>query len=66
MTLQNFVIQWATKPYRIDAASLAKSAQALNQVSDIERRKERATRRRGRALDRQACYQMRLFGPSEN
>ncbi|MCY3682315.1 MAG: hypothetical protein OXH16_13015 [Gemmatimonadetes bacterium] len=66
MTLQKLVIQWATMPYRIDAASLAKSAQALNQVIEIEREKERTTRRRGRALDRQACYQMRLFGHGEN
>ena len=66
MTLQNLVIPWAAMPYWIGAASLAKSAQALNQVIKIERRKERATRRRGRALDRQACYQMRLFGHDEN
>ena len=66
MTLQNLVIQWATMPYRTDVESLAKSAQALSQVIKTERRKERTARRRGRALDRQACYQMKLFGHGEN
>lgn len=58
MTHLNLLNRWARQPKPNNPEISAQKALMLAQVVDIERRKDRALRRRGRALDRSGCYQI--------
>ena len=52
-----FVNQWARTPKPNNPEISAQKTLMLAQVVDVERRKDRALRRRSRELDRSGCYQ---------
>ena len=58
MTYLDQLDRWVGTPKPNDAADWAQSVADLSQVVETERRKDRADRRRGRALDRSACVQI--------
>ena len=57
MNTLHFVNQWARSPKPSDPEVLAEKAAMLSQVGDVERRKDRAMRRRDRWQDRSGCVQ---------
>ena len=58
MTHLNQLNRWARTPKPNDAAAWAKSAAAMSQVVEVERKKERADRWRSRSADRSGCVQI--------
>ena len=58
MNTLHFVNQWARTPKPNNPEISAQKALMLAQVVDVERRKDRALRRRSRALDWSGCVQI--------
>ena len=52
-----FLDQWANKPIPNDPIVRAQKEAWLSQVVDVEKRKDRAMKQRGRWMDRSGCSQ---------
>ena len=61
MDTNTFLNQWAKRPIPNDAGAWKDCVQALNQVIEVEKRKQRIIRRHGRGRDRSACVQVDLW-----
>ena len=61
MDTLHFVNQWARSPKPSNPEISAQKAAMFAQMVNIERRKHRAMKRRGRWLDRSGCSQMKFL-----